>query len=385
MKKQVMFLQEFMLNPSGTISDREATVTSAINLATKQLMHSNPKLRVIGLGVNDPKKIFGTTDGLLEEFGETRVLDFPTSENGMLGYAIGLAINGIPSITVHQRFEFFLLAMDQLVNNAAKWFFMFGSKTSVPIVIRVVIGKGWGQGPTHSQSFHSWLSHIPGLKVAIPHDAQSAYDLLIEAVQDPNPVIFVEHRWIHNQIGRISIKPPSQGNSTRLGMRCRKEQIGNPAVTVVSLSFLASRIKSLYGSFKRLDIGFDHIILETIKPYDLQTIVESVRVTGLLLVTDFAPRTNSFAKEVVSEVVMSSDLLMKKPPKILTNPDVIEPTSFHTTKGLYFDDKELFCAVLTLLEIDYRLPSVQAEIHLIQRRLSETPHDVPDNYFKGPF
>lgn len=143
MKKQVMFLQEFMLNPSGTISYREATVTSAINLATKQLMHSNPKLRVIGLGVNDPKKIFGTTDGLLEEFGETRVLDFPTSENGMLGYAIGLAINGIPSITVHQRFEFFLLAMDQLVNNAAKWFFMFGSKTSVPIVIRVVIGKGW--------------------------------------------------------------------------------------------------------------------------------------------------------------------------------------------------------------------------------------------------
>ena len=105
---------------------------------------------------------------------------------------------------VHQRLDFALLSLDQIVNSAAKWFYMFGGKTPVPIVIRMIVGRGWGQGPTHSQSLHSWFSHIPGLKVVLPSNPSDAKGLLLESINDPNPVIFIEHRWLHNTSGFVS-------------------------------------------------------------------------------------------------------------------------------------------------------------------------------------
>ena len=152
---------------------------------------------VFGLGVDDPKAIFGTTEGLQKKYGRNRVFDVPTSENAMTGVGIGAAIDGKRPLMVHQRLDFFLLAMDQLVNAAAKWYFMFGKQQSVPITIRLIIGKGWGQGPTHSQSLQSWFAHIPGLKVVMPALPSDAYNLLKTSIRDPNPVIFIEHRWLH--------------------------------------------------------------------------------------------------------------------------------------------------------------------------------------------
>ena len=142
----------------------------------------------------DPKAIFTTTKGLREEFGKNRVFDMPLSENGITGVCIGAALMGMRPVMVHQRVDFALLAMDQLVNNAAKWHYMFGGKKSVPITIRLVVGKGWGQGPTHSQSLQSWFAHIPGLKVVMPTFPSDAYNLLKKSIRDPNPVIFIEHR-----------------------------------------------------------------------------------------------------------------------------------------------------------------------------------------------
>ena len=124
----------------------------AINEALHISMKNSEKLLCFGLGINDKGRIFGTSLGLLEAFGKERVFDFPTSENAMTGISIGLAINGFPNIVTHQRMDFVLLAIDQIVNSAAKWNFMFGGKQSVPITIRLIVGKGWGQGPTHSQS-----------------------------------------------------------------------------------------------------------------------------------------------------------------------------------------------------------------------------------------
>jgi len=140
----------------------------SINLALDHSLRSNKRLICFGLGVNDPYRFFETTKNLLEKYGENRVFETPTSENAMTGIGIGLAINNYPCVMMHQRLDFFLLAMDQLVNNAAKWHFMYGGKKSVPITIRLIIGKGWGQGPTHSQSLQSWFAHIPGLKVVMP-------------------------------------------------------------------------------------------------------------------------------------------------------------------------------------------------------------------------
>ena len=173
--------------------------TEAINDAMIESMKLDEKIICYGLGVDDPKRIFGTTKDLKEIFGSSRVFDLPTAENGMTGVGIGAAIGGYRSIMIHQRLDFFLLSMDQLVNAAAKWYYMFGGKNNISIVIRLIIGRGWGQGPTHSQSLHAWFSHIPGLKVVVPATVSDAKGLLMSSIFDGNPVLFIEHRWLYNQ------------------------------------------------------------------------------------------------------------------------------------------------------------------------------------------
>ena len=172
---------------------RLITFVEAIKEAIDQSMQKDGNVIVFGLGVDDPKAIFGTTEGLQKKYGRNRVFDVPTSENAMTGVGIGAAIDGKRPLMVHQRLDFFLLAMDQLVNSAAKWYFMFGKQQSVPITIRLIMGRGWGQGPTHSQNLQAWFAHIPGLKVVMPATAADGKGLLISSIKDNNPVIFMEH------------------------------------------------------------------------------------------------------------------------------------------------------------------------------------------------
>ena len=186
---------------------RVITYAEAIREALDQAMAADESVIVFGLGVDDPKAIFGTTAGLQETYGCERVFDTPTSENAMTGVGIGAALNGIRPVMVHQRLDFFLLAMDQLVNGAAKWHFMFGGQGKVPITIRLIMGRGWGQGPTHSQNLQAWFTHIPGLKVVMPATAEDAKGLLLESIRDDNPVVFLEHRWLHNIQGEVSEEP----------------------------------------------------------------------------------------------------------------------------------------------------------------------------------
>ena len=153
----------------------------------------------------------------------------------------------------------------------------------------------------------------------------------------------------------------------------------------MSFSYLSSRVKTLYESLQILKIGFEHLTIETIQPYALQSIKESVKKSGRLLVLDFAARTGSFAKEIVGEISMSQDSGLMCPAKILTYPDSIEPTSHHSTKNLYYDDSEIFRTILTLLDKDLDNPEIQSLCNEISNRLNLTPHDVPNIYFKGPF
>src|SRR5262245_66266691 len=131
-------------------------------------MAKDPSVYVIGLGVPDPKGIFGTTQGLLEKYGKDRVLGMPTSENGMTGIALGSAVVGMRPVMTHQRVDFAVLALEQIVNQAAKWHYMFAGASKCPMVIRLIVGRGWGQGPQHSQSLQAWFAHGPGLKVVLP-------------------------------------------------------------------------------------------------------------------------------------------------------------------------------------------------------------------------
>ncbi|MEK9921932.1 MAG: alpha-ketoacid dehydrogenase subunit beta, partial [Rhodospirillales bacterium] len=134
--------------------------SEAINNALASAMRENKNVICFGLGVTDPKSVFDTTGGLESEFGSERVFDIPCSENAITGIGIGASLNGAIPVMTHQRLDFFLLAMDQLVNSAAKWHYMFGSQKSVPITIRLILGRGWGQGPTHAQNLQAWFAHI---------------------------------------------------------------------------------------------------------------------------------------------------------------------------------------------------------------------------------
>ena len=164
--------------------------STAINQAIKSEMKKEKKIILMGLGVDDPKGVFGTTLNI-HKLLRKQVFDMPTAENAFTGIGLGLAISGFKPIIVHQRVEFSLLSVEQIINQIAKWSYMSDGKVNTPIVIRLIIGKGWGQGPQHSQSLEALFTHIPGLKVVSPSFANDAKELMIESIRDPDPVIFL--------------------------------------------------------------------------------------------------------------------------------------------------------------------------------------------------
>src|SRR5437016_3839561 len=170
-------------------------------------MTRDPSVIVLGLGVDDFKGLYGTTRGLQDEFGPERVFDTPLSEDGMTGVAIGAAMAGLRPIHVHIRMDFVLLAMNQIVNMAAKSRYMYGGAVSVPIVVRAVIGRSWGQGAQHSQGLQALFAHIPGLRVVAPSTPHDAKGCLLQSIRDDNPVIFIEHRMLHGLAGHVPIEP----------------------------------------------------------------------------------------------------------------------------------------------------------------------------------
>ena len=345
--------------------------STAINQAIVESMRMDDSVICYGLGATDPKGIFGTTSGLEEEFGSKRVFDMPTSENAMTGVAIGAALGGIKSVMTHQRLDFFLLAMDQLVNSAAKWHYMFGSQNSIPITVRLIIGRGWGQGPTHSQNLQAWFAHIPGLKVVMPTTPEDAKGLLISSIRDPNPVIFLEHRWLHNSIGDVQegAFPIPLGNA-----RIAKK---GSDITIVSMSYMT--IEALHAAefLESLGISCEVLDLRTIKPLDWDAVYSSVNKTGRLLALDSGFETGSVAGEIVARVSMNCFNSLKTYPARLAMPDVPEPTSPALTKGFYIRSEDIAKKVLVMLNRD---------VNLVDNHLKEpTPHDVPGSWFKGPF
>ena len=187
-----------------TRKNRKISFVEAINESIHLEMRRNKKLITFGLGINDPKRIFGSTKGLVERFSSERVFDVPTSENALTGIGLGLSLGGNSVLMTHQRLDFFLLAFDQLINSISKWNYMFnGNSGKVNITIRLIVGRGWGQGPTHSQNLQSVFSHFPGLRVIVPTTPYDAKGLLTSSLRDPNPVIFLEHRWLHNSEGYV--------------------------------------------------------------------------------------------------------------------------------------------------------------------------------------
>ena len=176
---------------------REISFCEALNEAMHQEMERDPSVFVYGIGVPDHKSIFGSVDGILDRFGPERCIDTPLCEEAMTGFGLGAAIGGLRPIHTHIRVDFLILAMNQLVNMISNYIYSTVGRQSVPLVIRAVIGRGWGQGYQHSKSLHSWFAHVPGLKVVLPTTPRDAKGLLTSAIRDNNPVVFIEHRWLY--------------------------------------------------------------------------------------------------------------------------------------------------------------------------------------------
>jgi pyruvate/2-oxoglutarate/acetoin dehydrogenase E1 component len=345
--------------------------SESINEALFTAMEMDKSAICYGLGVPDPKGVFGTTIGLQEKFGEERVFDMPTSENAMTGVAIGASLNGIRPIMVHQRLDFFLLAMDQLVNNAAKWYYMFGGQNSVPITIRLIIGRGWGQGPTHSQNLQAIFAHIPGLKVVMPATAPDAKGLLLESIFDDNPVIFLEHRWLHNLEGDV----PNGDYRVPIGKAHYLAQ-GND-ITIVSFSYMTIEALHAIELLEKEGITCDLIDLRTVKPIDFDLIFNSVQKTGRLLALDTGVATGSISGEIIARVSMECYDSLKQSPQRIALPDFPTPTSRALTKGFYKSAENIIDVVSNMLGMN-----------LVGNKLidqSAVLSDVPEDWFKGPF
>lgn len=355
---------------------REIKFHQAILEATDQMMTADPSVYVMGLGVPDPKAVFGTTLGLQEKYGADRVMDMPASENAMTGVAIGSALVGMRPIMVHQRVDFFLLALDQLINNAAKWRYMFGGKASVPLVIRLLIGRGWGQGPQHSQTLHSIFTHIPGLKVVMPSSCYDAKGLLISAIEDNNPVIFIEHRWLHNIFGEV----PEEMYRVPIG-KAKILKEGND-ITLIACSQMTLEAWRALKILEAEGISAELIDLRTIRPLDKEMILNSVKKTSRALVIDPDWKTGGFASEllaIISEEVFDN---LKCAPARLTYPDFPCPTSWALSNHYYPTSKDVALKVLEMMGKQHRTFALVNEI--LEQRLKQ-PLDVPDAAFTGPF
>ncbi|PKL35238.1 MAG: alpha-ketoacid dehydrogenase subunit beta [Spirochaetae bacterium HGW-Spirochaetae-1] len=352
---------------------RNSTYAKAINEALAIALESDPNVICYGLGVDDPKGVFGTTLGLKERFGGERVFDMPTSENAMTGIAIGAALNGIRPVMTHQRLDFFLLAMDQLVNNAAKWHFMFGGKMSVPITIRLILGRGWGQGPTHSQSLHSWFAHVPGLKVVMPTTAHDAKGMLLSSIFDNNPVLFLEHRWLHNIEGDV----PEDDYRIPIGKAALMKK--GKDLTIISISYMTIEALHVTDLLEKNGINCELIDLRSVSPLDWEAVYCSVKKTGRLIVLDISSAMVSVAGEIVARVSMDLFEYLKCAPARLALPDYPSPTSYGLSKTYYKRAEDIVSEIGKMMGKD--LSKLEEEI--VNSR--KTPHDSPGDWFKGPF
>lgn len=261
-------------------SGREISYADAIGEAIRQEMARDPGVFVYGLGVDDAKGMYGTTLGLHRDFGADRCFDTPLAEDAMTGFGIGAAIAGMRPIHVHQRMDFLMLCMNQLVNMAAKQRYMSNGAVSVPFVVRAIIGRSWGQGAQHSQAFHSYFMHVPGLKVLAPSTPHDAKGCMIAAIRDDNPVIVMEHRMLYGNTGIV----PEAAYAAPFGKARVLAEGGD--VTIVAISHMV--VEALRARHLLEEIGVSAEVVDPVSlaPLDMEAIAASVAKTGRLAVVD---------------------------------------------------------------------------------------------------
>lgn len=347
-------------------SNRIISYCKAINEALYQEMERDERVFVYGLDVADGKRTFGSGFGLLERFGPRRYFTTPLSEDAMMGLGGGAAVAGLRPVNVHIRVDFLLLAMNQLANMVAPMHYGSGGKLSVPLVIRAIIGRGWGQGFQHSKTLQSIFAHIPGLKVVMPTTPYDAKGLLVSAIRDNNPVLVLEHRLLYWQEGSVPEEsfeiPIGQANILRSG-----KDITIAATSWMNVeAFAAARIMEKRG------VSVEIVDIRSIAPLDDGLIVESVCKTNHLIVADYDWINCGLSAEISTRIYEKCMSSLKSPITRIG----FAPTPCPTTRpleNLFYPNAE------TLVR------AIEQKLGLDKADLSREEFFSYENKFKGPF
>ena len=323
---------------------RQLKYREAIDEATRQAMAKDERVFVMGVGVDDPKGIFGTTRGAFEQFGPSRVFDTPLSEAALTGMGIGAAMRGFHPLLVHARNDFLLLTMDQIVNNAAKWRYMSGGKLKVPLTIRAIIGRGWGQAAQHSQSLQAMFAHVPGLSVIMPTSPADAKGLLMTALSSDSPVVCLEHRWLYDKSGPV----PEDPYYTPFGVG----SVVRPGrdVTIVAVSHMVLEALQAAEALATEGIEAEVIDPRTYRPLDSGLICRSAARTGRLVIADTGWRSYGVSAEIAARAAEELWGVLKAPIKRVALPDVPTPGSSVLESAYYPGTREIVTAVKQCLE-----------------------------------
>lgn len=322
---------------------REITYSEALNEALRQCMEADERVVVLGEDVGCYGGIFQVTKGLQERFGLDRVVDTPISEAGFVGASVGAALTGMRPVTEIMFIDFTTVCMDMIINQMAKMHYMFGGKGKVPMVLRTNIGAGRGTAAQHSQSFHSLFMHVPGLLVAVPATPQDAKGLLIEAIRNDNPVIFVEHKRLYNTKGPV----PEEMYTIPFG----KAEVKRSGADVTVVATHALVLSALDAAEEAAGSGIDVEVVDprTITPLDKETILASVRKTGRLLVADEDNKTCGFGAEIAAIAAEEAIEYIKAPILRVCSPDTPVPFSPPLEKRYIFGKEQLLSSINRLM------------------------------------
>jgi pyruvate dehydrogenase E1 component beta subunit len=314
----------------------------AIREALQQAMRQDKRVFIMGQGIDDLDGMFGATKDLHREFGRERVFDTPLSENALTGISIGAALAGMRPIHFHNRPDFLLLAMDQLVNHAAKWSYMFGGAKNVPLVVWACIGRGWGGAAQHSQALQGLFMHVPGLKLVMPATCYDAKGLMLSAIADKNPVLIMDHRFNFNNKGFVPAEPYTVPIGK--GIIRRKGQ----DVTIVAISHLV--VEAFQAAEEAATQGIEAEVIDprTLRPLDEDIILKSVAKTGRMIIADCGWKTGGVSAEIGAMVAEKGCAYLKAPIKRIACPDLPTPAASRLEEAYYIGKKDIRKAILEI-------------------------------------
>ena len=303
--------------------------SSAIRQAMFEAMKLDKNVYIYGLGVGTSGNIYGTTQGFKKEFGKNRIFDTPAAESALTAMGTGMALAGLRPLLIHQRFDFMIYSLDQIVNWISLWSYRSAGESQIPITIRAVVGRGWGQGPQHSKTLHSWFANLPGLSVVYPSSPYEAKGLLLSSIFSNFPTIFFESRSLHATEEEVPEGPyfldPTKSFIRQKGKDLTIVGFGPSIINALQVSSILKKIKK---------ISCEIVDLRSINPIDEKTVIDSVMKTKNLCVIEHGWPNSSLSSDIISKV--TSKINLQNKPLQICWPNSFVPCSSELEKKFYF-------------------------------------------------